>query len=121
LAYAEPDAAPAPIRTPRSGASRADIEGAPKVAPATEPQNTRRGWQIQIGATTEADKAKALLSDAKSKAGRALASAEAFTEVYAKGDTTFYRARFAGLNEKTADAACKALKRSAMSCFAIKN
>ncbi|GLK75407.1 penicillin-binding protein [Methylopila jiangsuensis] len=121
LAYAEPEAVPTPVRSARSGARRADIEGAPKVAPVSEPQIERKGWQIQIGATTEADKAKALLSDAKSKAGRALAAAEPYTEVFAKGDTTFYRARFAGLNEKTADAACKALKRSAMSCFAIKN
>ncbi|GLK80789.1 serine hydrolase [Methylopila turkensis] len=99
----------------------ADIEGAPSVAPVAERQPVRKGWMIQIGATTAADAAQALLSDAKSKAGRALAAAEPYTEVYAKGDTTFYRARFAGLNERSADAACKALKRSSMSCFAIKN
>jgi D-alanyl-D-alanine carboxypeptidase len=90
-------------------------------AAAAEPQPTRKGWLIQIGATTEAEKAQALLSDAKSKGGRMLTAAEGFTEVYSKGSTTYYRARFAGLNERSADAACKALKRSSMSCFAIKN
>lgn len=120
VAYAAPAIAPARQIHVAEAASD-DIEGAPTVAPTAERQPIRKGWLIQIGATTEANAAKALLSDAKSKAGRNLASAEAFTEVYAKGDTTYYRARFAGFNERSADAACKALKRSSMSCFAIKN
>ncbi|MGA0530907.1 serine hydrolase [Hansschlegelia sp. KR7-227] len=111
--------APAPRRATRLAAAETKIE--PRPAPTAEQTPPRKGWIIQIGATTEAAKAKDLLSDAKSKAGRALASAEPFTEVYAKGATTYYRARFAGLNERSADAACKALKRSSVSCFAIKN
>jgi D-alanyl-D-alanine carboxypeptidase len=112
-------ASPAPRRATRLAAAETRVE--PKPAPTAEQTPPRKGWIIQIGATTEAAKAKDLLSDAKSKGGRALASAEPFTEVYAKGATTYYRARFAGLNERSADAACKALKRSSVSCFAIKN
>ena len=81
----------------------------------------RTGWMIQIGATTEPAQAETLLTAAKSKGGRVLTSAEPFTEAYTKGATTYYRARFAGLDEQSADAACKALKRSSVSCFAIKN
>jgi D-alanyl-D-alanine carboxypeptidase len=92
-----------------------------RAAAAEEPAPERKGWMIQIGATTEPGQAKALLENAASKGGRFLAAAEPFTEVYEKGSTTYYRARFAGLNEQSADAACKALKRSSVSCFAIKN
>lgn len=108
---------PTSVRSPRSGAR--DVVEAP--APVVEQQPVRKGWMIQIGATTEASQAQALLSDARSKGGRALSSAEPFTETFTKGATTYYRARFAGLNEQSADAACKALKRSSVSCFAIKN
>ncbi|MFJ5488673.1 SPOR domain-containing protein, partial [Hansschlegelia beijingensis] len=81
----------------------------------------RSGWMIQIGATTAPDQAQQLLANAKTKGGAVLKRAEPFTETFTKGETTYYRARFAGLNERTADAACKALKRSSVSCFAIKN
>ncbi|WP_020184899.1 D-alanyl-D-alanine carboxypeptidase [Methylopila sp. 73B] len=123
-AYAETQASALPTPSPRPvrvASASNDIEGAPQVAPTAERQPVRKGWFIQIGATTAPDSAQALLSDAKSKGGRALSSAEPFTEVYAKGDTTYYRARFAGFNERSADAACKALKRSSVSCFAVKN
>ncbi|HEY0293585.1 MAG TPA: SPOR domain-containing protein [Hansschlegelia sp.] len=98
-----------------------DVEAAPQPAPAAETAPIRKGWLIQIGATTEAAGAQALLSNAKAKGGRVLSGAEPFTETYMRGDRTYYRARFAGLNERSADAACKALKRSSVSCFAIKN
>jgi len=123
-AYAETQASDLPTPSPRPvrvASASNDIEGAPQVAPTAERQPVRKGWFIQIGATTAPDSAQALLSDAKSKGGRVLSSAEPFTEVYAKGDTTYYRARFAGFNERSADAACKALKRSSVSCFAVKN
>jgi D-alanyl-D-alanine carboxypeptidase len=38
-----------------------------------------------------------------------------------KGSETLYRARFAGLEADSAELACKALKRSGFSCFAMKN
>jgi D-alanyl-D-alanine carboxypeptidase len=35
-----------------------------------------------------------------------------------KGEDTFYRARFAGLDPVSAESACRALKRNGFSCFA---
>lgn len=106
---------------PARAAERTEPAAAPARAFESAMAAVRKGWMIQIGATTEASQAEALLSNAKSKSGRLLTAAEPFTETYTKGATTYYRARFAGLNEQSADAACKALKRSSVSCFAIKN
>ncbi len=79
------------------------------------------GWMIQIGATDDADKAAALLTRARSQRGAALGSAKPFTEIVHKGSGTLYRARFAGLEESKAEAACKALKNSGFNCFATRN
>jgi D-alanyl-D-alanine carboxypeptidase len=79
------------------------------------------GWTIQIGASDDADKAAALLKSAKEKRGSLLASARPYTEAVRKGKETLYRARFAGLEESRAEAACKALKSSGFSCFATRD
>jgi D-alanyl-D-alanine carboxypeptidase len=79
------------------------------------------GWMIQIGATDDADKAAALLSKAKAQRGALLASAKPYTEKVSKGGGTIYRARFAGLEESSAEAACKALKTSGFNCFTTRN
>jgi D-alanyl-D-alanine carboxypeptidase len=79
------------------------------------------GWTIQIGATDDADKAMALLKSAKEKRSALLSSARPYTEAVRKGKDTLYRARFAGLEESRAEAACKALKSSGFSCFATRN
>jgi D-alanyl-D-alanine carboxypeptidase len=79
------------------------------------------GWMIQIGATDDIAKANELLARAKSQGHHALNSAQAFTEKVQKGSETLYRARFAGLEEDSAESACKALKHSGFSCFATKN
>lgn len=77
------------------------------------------GWMIQIGATEDAEKAHELLARAKSKAG--LVAAKPFTEKVQKGGGTLWRARFAGLEENSAAAACRTLKQSGFSCFATRN
>lgn len=77
------------------------------------------GWMIQVGATDDADKAHELLSRARARG--VPATAKAFTEKVHNGKETLWRARFAGLEEKSAEAACKSLKRSGFSCFATKN
>ena len=48
-------------------------------------------------------------------------AAEPLTESVLKGKTTYYRARFAGLDKDKAEAACKFLKRNDVECIAIKN
>jgi D-alanyl-D-alanine carboxypeptidase len=80
------------------------------------PASGRGGWVIQIGATDDAEKASDLLNRAKSK-NAALASAHPFTEKVQKGDSTLFRARFAGLDSNGAEQACRSLKRSGFSCF----
>ena len=79
------------------------------------------GWMIQIGATDDAGKAGELLARAKLQSNNTLASARPFTEKVQKGDAVLYRARFAGLEPDTAEAACKSLKKSGFACFTTKN
>jgi D-alanyl-D-alanine carboxypeptidase len=80
-----------------------------------------RGWMIQIGATDDAAKASALLARARERNPSALAAATPLTEKVRKGEDTFYRARFAGLDPASAQTACRSLKRNGFPCFAAPN
>jgi len=80
------------------------------------------GWHIQIGATPSEDAARRLLSDARSRAGDILGSADPFTQPVKKAGTVLYRARFAGFSGKQeARTACANLKRRSFSCLAVPN
>jgi D-alanyl-D-alanine carboxypeptidase len=96
-----------------------DATSAPAV-PTSRPAN-RSGWIIQVGAFPDQSEAQQKLAAVKSKAARLLASASPFTETVQRGDTTLYRARFAGLDREQAEAACKFLKRNDLDCLAIRN
>jgi D-alanyl-D-alanine carboxypeptidase len=87
----------------------------------TRPAAASKGFMIQIGATDAAPKAQELLERARSASKGALKSAVPFTEKVSKDSGTLYRARFAGLTETQAEAACKSLKRSGMGCFTTRN
>ena len=125
-------AAPASLTTPPPSAPRAAAARPPekqvsviaRAQPALqEPQRpsvARSGTMIQIGASDEMGKANDLLTKARGKAP-ALSGATSFTEKVKTGSVTLYRARFAGLTETKAEAACKSLKRSGFSCFTTKN
>jgi D-alanyl-D-alanine carboxypeptidase len=89
-------------------------------APTTKPQH-RSGWMIQVGAYPAEQEAQQRLTKVKSKASKMLSSAEAFTETVEKAGTTYYRARFAGLDKDKAEAACKYLKKNDVECVTIKN
>ena len=89
-------------------------------ASATKPQ-LRGGWIIQVGAYQAEREAKQRLSAVQSKASKMLTGADPFTETFDKGGTTYYRARFAGLDKDKAEAACKYLKRNDVECVTIKN
>ena len=58
---------------------------------------------IQIGATDDAAKASALLARARERNRSILAAAKPVTEKVRKGEDTFYRARFAGLDPASAE------------------
>ncbi len=89
--------------------------------PAMQAAKHRPGWIIQVGAYPAEQAAKQRLSTVQSKASKMLTGAEAFTETIDKGGTTYYRARFAGLDKDKAEAACKYLKKNDVECVTIKN
>jgi D-alanyl-D-alanine carboxypeptidase len=114
--------APQPVAPPSAAtASPPRTAAAAKPpAPAATPQH-RSGWIIQVGAYPAEQAAKQRLSNVQSKASKILTGAEAFTEPVEKSGTTFYRARFAGLDKDKAEAACKYLKKNDVECVTIKN
>jgi D-alanyl-D-alanine carboxypeptidase len=77
------------------------------------------GWMIQIGAFDGEQDARQHLSAAQSKLHSMLAAADPFTERVQKGDKALYRARFAGFDKGTAEAACRELKRNDFDCMAL--
>ena len=117
-------APPAPTHVAAVHPPEKQVTKVAKAEPAkAEPQRpaaARSGTMIQIGASDEMSKANQLLVKARGRAP-ALSRAAAFTEKVKTGSGTLYRARFAGLTETTAEAACKSLKRSGFSCFTTKN
>ncbi|MFG1339280.1 D-alanyl-D-alanine carboxypeptidase family protein [Xanthobacter autotrophicus] len=116
-------AAPArPVRTASLGPVAAP-EPAAKPAPAKSPvpASSHSGWQIQIGAFGGEREAKAKLDAAKARAKSVLGSADPYTEKVTKGSSDLYRARFAGLDEKSAREACRLLKRNDFDCMTFKN
>ena len=66
--------------------------------------------------------ARQRIDAARSQARGLLAKADPFTEpVVGKGDKKLFRARFAGLDRDQAEAVCRTLKRSEISCIAVRN
>jgi D-alanyl-D-alanine carboxypeptidase len=119
MAYA--DANPrAAVPAPAAPAARSATEPA-SAAAGSKPTLKAGTWIVQVGALESEAEANKRLSEARASAGAQLGKAEQFTETFDKGDKRLYRARFANLDRDHAEAACKALKRSDISCFAIKN
>lgn len=85
------------------------------------PPHPRGPWVIQVGAFPKETEAKDRLREAQSLAKGLLAKADPFTERVTKGAQELYRARFAGFDQSTAEAACKYFKRNEIACMAIKN
>jgi D-alanyl-D-alanine carboxypeptidase len=125
VSSAPPAAAPV-VPTPKPAPPAAKVAAAASTAkpaaaaPTANPQH-RPGWMIQVGAYPGEQAAKQRLSTVQSKASKMLGGAEAFTETVDKGGTTYYRARFAGLDKDKAEAACKYLKKNDVECVTIKN
>ena len=94
--------------------------GAGRGSAAPKPQ-VRNGWMIQVGAYRVEQEAKQRLSAVQSKASKVLTGADAFTETFDKSGTTYYRARFAGLDKDRAEAACKYLKKNDVECVTVRN
>jgi D-alanyl-D-alanine carboxypeptidase len=89
---------------------------------ATRPATSHTGWIVQVGALESESEARQRIEAARSQAHGLLAKADPFTEpVLARGDKKLFRARFAGLERDQAEAVCRALKRSDISCITVKN
>jgi D-alanyl-D-alanine carboxypeptidase len=108
MAYADPTTRAEPQGVQQSGAGK--------------PAAARTGWIIQVGALDSEAEALQRIDAARNQAHGLLAKADPFTEaVVAKGDKKLFRARFAGLDRDQAEAVCRMLKRSDMSCITVKN
>jgi len=89
---------------------------------AGKPAAARTGWIIQVGALESENEARERIAAARDQAHGLLSKADPFTEtVVAKGDKKLYRARFAGLDRDQAEAVCRTLKRSDISCITVRN
>jgi D-alanyl-D-alanine carboxypeptidase len=89
---------------------------------AVKPAAAHTGWIIQVGALESETEARQRIEAARSQAGGLLSKADPFTEpVVAKGDRKLFRARFAGLDRDQAEAVCRTLKRSDISCITVRN
>jgi D-alanyl-D-alanine carboxypeptidase len=111
-----------PVAAARSAPGRqaavAQADPVTTASTATRAAANRSGHIIQLGASDDEKKARAILDTAKSKNRTVLADAEAFTEKVQKGDATLWRARFGGFDDaKDATSACAALKKSGFACF----
>jgi D-alanyl-D-alanine carboxypeptidase len=110
LAYADPAprAQPQPQTTQQNGAIK--------------PEVTHTGWIIQVGALESESEARQRIDAARSQAHGLLNKADPFTEpVVAKGERKLFRARFAGLDRDQAEAVCRTLKHSDISCITVRN
>lgn len=114
------------VNAPRQTLASADpVREAPAAVQqngAIKPVATHTGWIIQVGALESESQARARLETAREQARSLLGKADPFTEaIVARGDKKLYRARFAGLDRDQAEAACRTLKRSDISCITIRN
>jgi D-alanyl-D-alanine carboxypeptidase len=108
MASADPSSRPQPQAIQQNGAIK--------------PIAVRAGWIIQVGALETEGEARQRLEAARDQARGMLGKADPFTEpVVAKGEKKLFRARFAGLDRDQAEAVCRTLKRSDISCIAIRN
>jgi D-alanyl-D-alanine carboxypeptidase len=108
MAYADP--------APRSQPQAIQQNGAIK------PEATHTGWIIQVGALESESEARLRIEAARSQAHGLLNKADPFTEpVVAKGERKLFRARFAGLDRDQAEAVCRTLKHSDISCITVRN
>jgi D-alanyl-D-alanine carboxypeptidase len=114
-----PDPASSPAKSPTAAVRPKEETDAPRSDQARSDARDG-GWLIQIGATDDAAKAADLIARARSIERVALASAKPSTEKVTKGDETFYRARFIGLDSASAETACRSLKKSGVACFAAR-
>ncbi|MEL6504759.1 MAG: D-alanyl-D-alanine carboxypeptidase [Pseudomonadota bacterium] len=81
---------------------------------------TPSGFHIQIAASDNRAKAVAMLERVQSRNRKLLGAREIYTQEVLKNGVTLYRARFTGFaSKRSAERACKALKRQRLACLAL--
>jgi D-alanyl-D-alanine carboxypeptidase len=109
MAYADPAPRSQPQAVQQNNASKPEA-------------TTHTGWIIQVGALESESEARQRIDAARSQAHGLLNKADPFTEpVVAKGERKLFRARFAGLDRDQAEAVCRTLKHSDISCITFRN
>jgi D-alanyl-D-alanine carboxypeptidase len=97
-----------------------DASGEDDTSDAASAGTVITGWKVQLAATPSQSSAEDVLDQALSKGSAVLAKASPYTEPVTVGDTTLYRARFAGFVDKNqARAACAYLTRHDFKCLAL--
>jgi len=115
IAYAAPAAAAA-APLPQAAPAATQQQSATKAVAA------HTGWIVQVGALDSEDEAQQRIEAARTQARGLLSKADPFTEpVTAKDNRKLFRARFAGLERDQAEAVCRALRRSDISCITVRN
>jgi D-alanyl-D-alanine carboxypeptidase len=113
-------AAPVQLAAAAPAAEPDDAEGDTDDIGSFAPPAVANTWKIQIGAFPTEESASATLDRAQNGV-QILASLQPYTEPVIKGNTTLYRARFAGFDSKeAARAACASLERRNFACLALR-
>jgi D-alanyl-D-alanine carboxypeptidase len=94
-------------------ANQAPLKGAPK------PILYAGAYHVQVGAFTSEADAMNRLGMVQQRASQLLDGHLPFTATFMKGDTEWYRARFAGFSKSGARSTCEALKRMSLDCIAM--
>jgi D-alanyl-D-alanine carboxypeptidase len=119
-----PAAAPAsqPVAAAPAPQVVASVAPAAETPAPTKPAVTHTGWIVQVGALDSEGEAQQRIDLARNSARGLLSKADPFTEpVIAKDNRKLYRARFAGLERDQAEAVCRTLRRSDISCMTVRN
>ena len=84
------------------------------------PQGSTGPFQVQIGAFSTQLEAQRQLSAVADRAGALLAGHAPLTIPFAKANLQYHRARFAGFDERKAQAACHSLKQQKIECVVMR-
>jgi D-alanyl-D-alanine carboxypeptidase len=76
-------------------------------------------YHVQVGAYTNESDAQNRLGMVQQRAANLLDGHMPFTATFTKGETEWYRARFAGFSKDSARQTCAALKRMSLDCIAM--
>jgi D-alanyl-D-alanine carboxypeptidase len=76
-------------------------------------------YHVQVGAYTSESDAQNRLGMVQQRAPKLLDGHMPFTATFTRGDTEWYRARFAGFSKGDAQETCAALKRMSLDCIAM--